>query len=82
MSHPADSTRGHSAPAATNASPLKRRGLLLGAGAVGAAALAVKVMPGAATVAPVAAVAKKAIDPDGGYQLTAHVQRYYDTARS
>ncbi|CAN5401267.1 hypothetical protein BH11PSE9_BH11PSE9_36030 [soil metagenome] len=79
MSHPADSKPG-SQPVTTG--PLKRRGLLLGAGAVGAAALAVKVMPGAAPLAPVAAVAKKTVDPDGGYQLTEHVQRYYDTARS
>ncbi|CAN5890168.1 hypothetical protein BH11PSE8_BH11PSE8_16520 [soil metagenome] len=90
MSIPADSSRGQAAPGRTVATvaatavtrPLERRGLLLGAGAVGAAALAVKVMPGAAPLAPVEVAAKKAIAPDGGYQLTAHVQRYYDTARS
>ncbi len=62
--------------------PLKRRGLLFGAGAAGAAALAVKVMPGAAPVATAAVAAKKVIDPAGGYQVTPHVLRYYDTARS
>ena len=62
--------------------PLKRRGLLLGVGAAGAAALAVKVMPGAAPVASAAVAAKKLIDPAGGYQLTPHVLRYYETARS
>ena len=44
--------------------PLKRRGLLLGVGAAGAAVLAAKTMPGA--VAPLAAAAStavKAVDP-------------------
>lgn len=63
-------------------SPLKRRGLLLGVGAAGAAALAVKVMPGAAPVATVVVAAKKVIDPAGGYQVTPHVLRYYETTRS
>jgi hypothetical protein len=62
--------------------PLKRRGLLLGVGAAGAAAIAVKVMPGAAPVATVAVAAKKVIDPAGGYQVTPHVLRYYETTRS
>jgi hypothetical protein len=62
--------------------PLKRRGLLLGVGAAGAAALAVKVMPGAAPVATATVTAKKPIDSAGGYQATPHVLRYYDTARS
>jgi hypothetical protein len=62
--------------------PLKRRGLLLGAGAAGAAALAVKVMPGAAPVATAAVAAKKLVDPSGGYQVTPHVLRYYETTRS
>jgi hypothetical protein len=62
--------------------PLKRRGLLLGVGAAGAAALAVKVMPGAAPVATAVVAAKKVIDPAGGYQVTPHVLQYYDTARS
>ena len=64
------------------ANPLKRRGLLLGVGAAGAAALAVKVMPGATPVATVAVAAKKVIDPAGGYQVTPHVLRYYETTRS
>ncbi len=62
--------------------PLKRRGLLLGVGAAGAAAVAVKVMPGAAPVATAAVAAKKVIDPAGGYQVTQHVLRYYETTRS
>jgi hypothetical protein len=62
--------------------PLKRRGLLLGVGAAGATAIAVKVMPGAAPVATAAVAAKKVIDPTGGYQVTPHVLRYYETTRS
>ena len=64
------------------ANPLKRRGLLFGVGAAGAAALAVKVMPGATPVATAAVAAKKVIDPAGGYQVTPHVLRYYETTRS
>ena len=64
-------------PAAT---PLKRRGLLIGAGAAGAVAIAAKVMPGAADAVE-QAVVPATPNPSGGYQLTAHVQQYYDTAR-
>ena len=66
-------------------SPVKRRNWVLGAGALGAAAVALKVLPGAPVSAPVvvAGAAKVAADAaHGGYQLTAHVQRYYDTART
>ena len=63
-----------------SSTPMKRRGLLIGAGAAGAAVIATQVMPGAA--GPVdSAVAAAAITTSGGYQLTAHVQQYYDTAR-
>ena len=65
------------------ATPLKRRGLLMGAGAAGAVVLAAKVMPGAAPVATTAVVAaKKTIDTSGGYQVTDHVLRYYETTRA
>ena len=65
------------------ANPLKRRGLLLGAGAAGAAALAVKALPAAAPIAStVAAVAPAVSDAAGGYQLTPHVLRYYETTRA
>jgi hypothetical protein len=64
------------------ASPLKRRGQLLGAGAAGAAVLAAKGLPGAPATELAAAVAKPAgTDPTGGYQLTAHVRRYYETTK-
>ncbi|MEP6873777.1 MAG: formate dehydrogenase [Burkholderiales bacterium] len=65
------------------ASPLKRRGLLVGAGTAGAALIAAKVMPGAAPVVTTAAVtAAKVVDTGGGYQVTAHVLRYYETTRA
>ena len=66
----------------TTAKPLKRRGLLIGAGAAGAAVLAAKALPGAAPVAPGAVAAKTLLDASGGYQVTAHVLRYYETTRS
>ncbi len=62
--------------------PLKRRGLLLGAGAAGAAVLAARAVPGAAPVAAPVVAAKAAIDSAAGYQLTPHVLRYYETART
>lgn len=75
-----DSTPDRSKP---DANPLKRRGLLIGAGAAGAAVLAVKALPGAAPVATTAAVAaKKVVDTGGGYRVTDHVLRYYETTRS
>lgn len=76
-----DQAADRSSTAAAN--PLKRRGLLMGAGAVGAVVLAAKVMPGAAPVATTVAVAtKKVVDTSGGYQVTDHVLRYYETTRA
>jgi hypothetical protein len=62
--------------------PLKRRGLLVGAGIAGAAALVAKALPGAAPVAPAVAIAPKVIDTSGGYRESAHVLRYYETTRA
>ena len=62
--------------------PLKRRGLLIGAGVAGAAALAIKGLPGETPISSAAAVVKPVIDRAGGYQLTPHVLRYYETARA
>ena len=65
------------------AHPLKRRGLLIGAGAAGAAVLAVKALPLATPAATtVTATAAKVVDTSGGYQLTEHVRRYYETTRA
>ena len=60
---------------------MPRRGWLFGVGAAGAAVLAVKALPAAAPLAQVAAAAKSTVDPHGGYQVTPHVLRYYETAR-
>jgi hypothetical protein len=68
------------APGAEPAPALKRRGLLLGAGAAGAAVLAAGNLPG--TAIQVAEVASKPIaDTAAGYRLSAHVLRYYETTR-
>ena len=64
--------------------PVKRRGLMFGLGAAGAAVLAVKLVPGAQPVAAVLPATKPApgTEPEGGYRLSAHVKRYYETTRS
>jgi len=64
------------------ASPLSRRTLFAGAGTAGALAAAAALLPKSPVpAAPVASAAPKSVDSDGGYQLTEHVQRYYQTAR-
>jgi hypothetical protein len=64
--------------------PATRRGLIVGAGVAGAAVVAAKVMPGSAVATSTAASAvKPAVDTAaGGYQLTQHVLRYYETTRA
>ena len=60
-----------------------RRNLLAGAGAAGAAAVALTAVPLVRQAAP-AASAPPALAADttkDGYQVTAHVLRYYQTAR-
>ena len=64
-----------------NAGPLNRRGLLLGAGVAGAAVVVAKALPGSAAVEVAQAAVKPAVDTAGGYQLTPHVLRYYETAK-
>jgi len=67
-------------PGAARADPLKRRGLLLGAGAAGVAVIAAKTLPLAP--AEVAAVATQPLaDTAAGYRLTQHVLRYYETTK-
>lgn len=57
-----------------------RRTMFLGAGAAGALAAAAAALPTGQVAAPVAQAAQP--EPaDGGYRLTEHVQRYYQTAR-
>lgn len=59
---------------------LNRRHLFAGAGAVGAMSAAAALLP--RTNPEPAAPAKKAeVDPNGGYQVTQHVLRYYQTTK-
>jgi len=60
--------------------PLGRRRLFAAGGTVGALAAAAAVLP-LSKPAEAPAEAKPAPEKGGGYQLTAHVQQYYDTAR-
>jgi hypothetical protein len=59
---------------------LGRRRLFAAGGTVGALAAAAAVLP-LSKPAETPAAAKPAPEKGGGYQLTAHVQQYYDTAR-
>jgi hypothetical protein len=58
-----------------------RRGFFMGAAAAGAAAAAVTAMPGLST--PSAELNKLPPAPEngGGYSLSEHVKRYYQTTR-
>ena len=60
--------------------PVSRRLLFAGAGTAGALAAAAALLPRAPSVAPVVAAAEPPAT-DGGYQLSEHVLRYYQTAR-
>jgi len=66
----------------TPTSPLSRRRLFAGAGTAGALAAAAAALPLARQNAePDAKAAAKSPDPQGGYQLTEHVKRYYQTTK-
>lgn len=67
-------------PPATEASVLKRRTLFAGAGTLGALAATAAVLPTTST-APEAVAQALPVDPQGGYQVTEHVERYYQSAR-
>lgn len=63
-------------------SPISRRKALAGAGTAGALAAAAAVLPLGQKAPEVAAGPAPATpEPTGGYQLTEHVKRYYQTAR-
>lgn len=62
-------------------SVLGRRRLFAAGGTVGALAAAAAVLPLSKPAATPAGAAKPAPEKGGGYQLTAHVQQYYDTTR-
>lgn len=62
--------------------PLSRRRLFAGAGTAGALAAVAAALPLVQPAAPtVAQLPKAAPEAGGGYQLSAHVQRYYQTAK-
>jgi hypothetical protein len=58
-----------------------RRSLFAGAAGVGALAAAAVVLPQTPKPAAVSVANDRSPDPDGGYQLTPHVLRYYQTAK-
>jgi hypothetical protein len=60
---------------------LSRRSLFAGAGTIGAAVAAGKFLPGVQPVA-VPPEVRPAPERGGGYQLTEHVRRYYETTRT
>ena len=60
---------------------LSRRRLFAGAGAAGAVAAGATALPLVRQVEPVAVQPRPAPEAGGGYRLTAHVQRYYETAK-
>jgi hypothetical protein len=62
-------------------SKLTRRRVFAGAGTVGALAAVAAVLPVAPTLPQATAQPKAAPDTTGGYQLTEHVRRYYQTAK-
>ena len=68
-------------PGAQRTEPTRRRSLLLGAGVAGAAAVAAKVLPIAPTEMVAAPLARPAPEAGGGYRLSQHVLRYYETTK-
>lgn len=73
---------GRASPEGEAASVVGRRGLVVGAGVAGVAAVsAIALHPGGG-VLPAVASAKTGSDADQGYRLTDHVKRYYETTRS
>ncbi|HEX7435560.1 MAG TPA: formate dehydrogenase [Caldimonas sp.] len=59
-----------------------RRGLVVGVGVAGAAAVAVHALGRGLAEAPVAGAAKALPVKGDGYQLTQHVLRYYETTKA
>ena len=72
---------GRSAPDAI-AGNADRRALIVAAGVAGIAAVAAQVLHRRTVEAPVAAATKAPLAKGGRYQVTPHVLRYYDTAKS
>ena len=59
-----------------------RRGLVVGAGVAGVAAVAAQVLHRSVVEAPIAVAVKAPVAKGEGYQVTQHVLRYYETAKS
>ena len=66
---------------ATDQTAPSRRSFFVGAAAVGAATAAVTAMPGLTTPAAGLSQLPPAPENGGGYSLSEHVKRYYQTAR-
>lgn len=60
---------------------LSRRTVFAGAGTAGALAAAAALLPKAPADAPPVATKPEGDDAKGGYQVTQHVLRYYQTTR-
>ncbi len=60
---------------------IDRRRVFAGAGTVGALAAAAAVLPSIKATEPAAVAKTDAAESGGGYQLTEHVKRYYETTR-
>lgn len=60
---------------------LSRRNLFAGAGTAGAVAAVASLVPAAKSAAPLDVQPKAAPAKGGGYALTEHVKRYYQTTR-
>lgn len=65
-----------------SSSRVDRRGLVVGAGVAGVAALAAAALHRKAVATPEAANPAGAAPAKDGYQVTPHVLRYYETTRS
>jgi len=63
-------------------SRIDRRGLVVGAGVAGAAAVAAGTLHRAAVDLPAPAAPKTASTDGEGYRLSAHVKRYYETTKA
>lgn len=66
----------------SSSAKVDRRGLVVGAGVAGAAAVAVHTLGRGLAEAPLAGVAKALPVKGDGYQLTQHVLRYYETTKA
>ena len=71
------------AESAASAPRRDRRGLVVGTGVAGVAAVAAHALGRSGVAAPAAAAAASpAGDSAGGYRLTPHVLRYYETTKA